>query len=105
MTKAIGNKAQVTKSWSRIIPPCSCKVFCEKQKGTKCLLGTPRPKRPTTKQLKRVFDWLDTMGLKVYGPVIDTDGYELGNSGCQDYSLKHLLLRWKALQRAKEQIK
>lgn len=61
-------------------------------------------KRPTTKQITRVLDWLEQMDMRVYGPVIDDKTGEIWDeSGYQDYTLKTLLLRWKALKREEKE--
>ena len=53
-------------------------------------------RRPNTKTLVRVLDWLHSLQLEVYGPLLEK-GY-----GCQDYDLEDILLRHKLLQQRKE---
>jgi hypothetical protein len=61
-------------------------------------------KRPSDKQIERVFNWLtEKVGLSVYGPVINERGELWDESGYQDYSVKQILLRWKAIKREEKE--
>jgi hypothetical protein len=50
-----------------------------------------QPRRPTTKQLRRVLEWLHTQGLDVIGPNVDLEDGRLG-FGNRDYDTVEQLL-------------
>lgn len=56
-------------------------------------MSDERKRRPSTKTLKSVFEWLDEQGLSVYGMHMDVDsGQEYGS--CMDYEVEDTVKRY-----------
>lgn len=50
----------------------------------------PPPRRPSTRTLTRVLEWLATQNLSVYGPCVDFKaGVQTG--ACMDYDVEQIL--------------
>ena len=56
-------------------------------------MSDERKRRPSTKTLKSIFEWLEEQGLSVYGQHMDVDsGEEM--PGCRDYDVSDVIKRY-----------
>lgn len=49
-----------------------------------------KKRRPNTKTLQRVFEYLDELGLSVYGAYINVDTGQM-YGGCKDYTVEEVI--------------